>query len=90
MLLMTFILGAEVVGWVTGIGDEDDVPAVDEGVVTVPLVAAVVPVLVTVHTARNPVLGMDKSEWNLTVISLPEDWNGPGISLPQNFSENPS
>ena len=95
MLLMTFTLGAEVVGCVTGIGDvDDDVPAVEAGVVTVPLVAAVVPVvepvLVTVHTARNPVRGMEKSEWNLTVISLPEDWNGPGISLPQNFSENPS
>ena len=78
MLLMTLIFGAVVVGWVTGIGD-DDVPAV-----------VVVPVLVTVHTARNPVLGMDKSEWNLTVISLPEDWNGPGISPPQNFCVNPS
>ena len=84
MLLMTFTLGAEVVGCVTGIGDVDGVPAVEAGVVTVPLVAAVVPVvepvLVTVHTARNPVRGMEKSEWNLTVISLPEDWNGPGIS----------
>ena len=80
MLLMTLILGAEVVGCVTGIGDVDGVPAVEDGVVTVPLVAAVVPVLVTVHTARNPVRGMEKSEWNLTVISLPEDWNGPGIS----------
>ena len=77
MLLMTFILGAVVVGCVTGIGDEDDVPAVEAGVVIV-------------HTARNPVLGMDKSEWNLSVISLPEDWNGPGISKPQNFAENPS
>ena len=79
MLLMTFILGlgAVVVGCVTGIGDVDDVPAVEAGVVIV-------------HTARNPVLGMDKSEWNLSVISLPEDWNGPGISLPQNFSVNPS
>ena len=66
MLLMTFTLGAEVVGCVTGIGDDDDVPAVEAGVVTVPLVAAVVPVvepvLVTVHTARNPVRGMEKSE----------------------------
>ena len=83
MLLMTFILGAEVVGCVTGTGDVD-VPAVEDGVVTVPLVAAVVPVvepvLVTVQTARNPVRGMEKSEWNLTLISLPEDWNGPGIS----------
>ena len=93
MLLMTLMFGAVVVGWVTGIGDED-VPAVEAGVVTVPLVAAVVPVvepmLVTVHTARNPVRGMEKSEWNLTLISLPEDWNGPGISSPQNFSVNPS
>ena len=50
MLLMTFILGlgAVVVGCVTGIGD-DDVPAVEAGIVIV-------------HTARNPVLGMDKSE----------------------------
>ena len=94
MLLMTFTLGAEVVGCVTGIGDVDDVSAVEDGVVTVPLVAAVVPVvepvLVTVQTARNPVRGMEKSEWNLTLISLLEDWNGPGISSPQNFSVNPS
>ena len=46
MLLMTFMLGAVVVGCVTGIGDEDDVPAVEAGVVIV-------------HTARNPVLGME-------------------------------
>ena len=59
MLMMTFILGAEVVGCVTGIGDVDGVPVVEEGVVTVPLVAAVEPVLVAVHTARNPVLGME-------------------------------
>ena len=66
MLLMTLMFGAVVVGCVTGIGDVDDVPAVEAGVVTVPLVAAVVPVvepvLVTVHTARNPVRGMEKSE----------------------------
>ena len=76
MLLMTLMFGAVVVGCVTGIGDVD-VTAVEAGVVIV-------------HTARNPVLGMDKSEWNLSVISLPEDWNGPGISKPQNFAENPS
>ena len=45
MLLMTLMFGAVVVGCVTGIGDED-VPAVEaEGVI--------------VHTARNPVLGME-------------------------------
>ena len=45
MLLMTLIFGAVVVGCVTGIGDVDDV-AVEAGVVIV-------------HTARNPVLGME-------------------------------